>query len=267
MAATAALKLSKHGAEGAHWYTEHGDMVLEVLKADGSGYTRPTLAHARKHQLAPGCTGVIGQVKAPNLILWMQRQAVLAALTLPRREAESENDWLARVEEDMNSIRDKAAAEGKRVHTALEAHWRNEPFDDGYREHVAGIAAEMDRVLGKQTWNSEVVVVSRLGFATKIDALSPEWSLNFKGKDGSREELAKIKLYDEHGQQSAAELHALGQQRRCAHVFFSRTHRGHCHIVEVKPQELDRGLYCFRHLLGYWQEKNEYRPSWVSEMP
>jgi hypothetical protein len=50
---------------------------------------RPTtLRDARKLGLLPSVTNVLGVINKPELVEWKMTQAVLAALTLPRRDGE-----------------------------------------------------------------------------------------------------------------------------------------------------------------------------------
>jgi nucleotide-binding universal stress UspA family protein len=277
----AAVKVAKHASESGHWYNAQGQQIAEVMKADGSGYTKCTLAHARKLDLAPGCTTIIGCADKPALTLWKQRQAIMAALTLPRRDSETEKEWMDRVEEDMSATAAKAAADGSAIHAAIQAVIGGEPSDETYLQHVDGALRELRNTLGDQDWRAEVSVVSRpLGVATKIDMVSDAWILNWKSKDGDAAQLAKLAIYDEMAMQSGFELHCLGptglaaglattapvrlQRRRAAIGFVSRTH---CvtRIVEIERKDLERGFKMFEHLLHYWQTKNRFRPSWATE--
>ena len=104
----------------SHWYFPDGTPIHEVERADGKG-TRPTnLRDARKLGLYPSVTNVLAVLAKPGLDAWKQEQAILAALTLPRRREESLDDFARRVVTDMTrQVRD-AADLGSAIHAAIE---------------------------------------------------------------------------------------------------------------------------------------------------
>jgi hypothetical protein len=158
----AAVKVAKHASESSgHWWNERGELIEQVMKADGSGYTKCTLVHARKLDLAPGCTTVIKCADKPQLTLWLQRQAIISALTLPIRDNETEAQWLERVEHDMGETARKAAEAGSAIHAAVQAFVGRQFYDPIYEPHVKGATDELQRVFGQQAWKAEVSVVSR----------------------------------------------------------------------------------------------------------
>ncbi len=70
--------------DNAHWYQRDGEPLHSVLSAKGE--PRPTTVRdARKLGLLPSVTNVLGVINKPELVEWKMTQAVLAALTLPRR--------------------------------------------------------------------------------------------------------------------------------------------------------------------------------------
>lgn len=106
----------------SHWYFPDGTPLHEVARADGKG-TRPTsLRDARKLGLFPSVTNVLSILAKPGLDAWKQEQAILAALTLPRNEGESLDDFAKRVLTDMTSEVGRAADLGSAVHAAIEGY-------------------------------------------------------------------------------------------------------------------------------------------------
>lgn len=264
----AAVHVAAHASESAgNWYDERANQIREVMKADGSGYTRCTLAHARKLDLAPGSTSIIKLVDKPALTLWKCRQAIMAALTLPRHDAETEGEWMRRVEEDMGKTAANAAEEGTRIHAAIQANYQGQQFDQHYQPHVEGAVRELARVCGKQAWRAEVPVVSRLGVGTKIDLLSDEWLIDWKGCDGDQAELNEKKTWSDHALQVAMGMMAAdpSRWRKGAIGYVSRTHPGAVRLVGIPQKELEHGFDCFCALLHYWQKLNRYKPSWATE--
>lgn len=106
----------------SHWYFPDGTPLHEVPRADGKG-SRPTnLRDARKLGLFPSVTNVLSILAKPGLDAWKQEQAILAALTLPRIEGETLDDFAKRVLADMTSEVGRAADLGSAVHAAIEGY-------------------------------------------------------------------------------------------------------------------------------------------------
>lgn len=267
--------------ESGHWYDENGDQVLEVPKKRGDGYKRTTLREARQMQLAPGVTTIIGCASAPALDLWKQRQAIMSALTLPRMPDETEPDWLKRVEYDMAETARQAAAEGTRIHAAIERAMSDQPYDAAYTQHVLGVVRLLHDLAGPEVeWEAEKGLVHPLGYGTKADLHDTKatWCLDFKGTDGDLEKLQTLRTYERHWMQLAATRACLesgewgyphrgdryeGARRRCAIIYVSRTHPGDTFAVEVTEEQLAKGWSMFQGLLRYWQAKSAYKPSWA----
>ena len=74
-------------SESGHWYDKNGNPAYEIIGANGK-QRNTTLRDAKKLGLLPSVTTVIGAVAKPGLNRWLQEQAILAALTLPRLEGE-----------------------------------------------------------------------------------------------------------------------------------------------------------------------------------
>ena len=106
----------------SHWYFPDGTPLHEVPRADGKGERPTSLRDARKLGLFPSVTNVLSILAKPGLDAWKQEQAILAALTLPRTEGESLDDFARRVITDMHSEVGRAADLGSSVHAAIEGY-------------------------------------------------------------------------------------------------------------------------------------------------
>ena len=106
----------------SHWYFPDGTPLHEVPRADGKGKRPTTLRDARKLGLFPSVTNVLSILAKPALDAWKQEQAILAALTLPRNEGETLDDFAKRVLIDMHSEVGRAADLGSAVHAAIEGY-------------------------------------------------------------------------------------------------------------------------------------------------
>ena len=106
----------------SHWYFPDGTPLHEVPRADGKGSRSTSLRDARKLGLFPSVTNVLSILAKPGLDAWKQEQAILAALTLPRTEDETLDDFAKRVITDMHSEVGRAADLGSAVHAAIEGY-------------------------------------------------------------------------------------------------------------------------------------------------
>jgi hypothetical protein len=106
----------------SHWYFPDGTPLHEVPRADGKGSRPTSLRDARKLGLFPSVTNVLSILAKPGLDAWKQEQAILAALTLPRTEGETLDDFAKRVLVDMTSEVGRAADLGSAVHAAIEGY-------------------------------------------------------------------------------------------------------------------------------------------------
>ena len=105
--------------DSAHWYQRDGVACHTVPSLKGE--PRPTtLRDARKLGLMPSVTNILGVIAKPELTAWLQEQAVMAALTLPRMAGETEDAFAKRVVADSQTTRDGAADFGTGFHHGAE---------------------------------------------------------------------------------------------------------------------------------------------------
>lgn len=248
-----------------HWYDREGNPRHFIIGA--GGLSRPaTLADARKLGLMPGFSGVDKMIYNHFLQRWIKDQAVLAALTLARGPDESDKDYLARIDRDGASRAVEAAAEGKRIHAACEAHFASEAVPEAYRPHTAAMRRTLDDNFPSVTdWVSERTFACREGYGGAIDIYSPSAKviLDMKGADVAPDETKKL-AYTQH-RQLACYANGLGWEvgeYRAGNIFLSRTHPGHARFHEWKAEELEEGLDTFRHALRIWCNVNKYDTRW-----
>lgn len=248
-------------SESGHWYTEQGDPCYTIVGKNGNE-RGTTLRDARTLNLYPSVTTVTKCAAAPGLVNWMVDQAILSALTLPRREGESESDWLVRVKQDSKETARKAADKGTQIHGAIEKHFLGIPPDGEFFPHVKAVTLNLKTWFGELQWDAEKSFAHPLGFGGKCDlhSKSERIVVDFKGKDFS--DPSECKQYDEHLMQGAAYLEGFGIREggRFANCFVSRNQPGLVCIVEAKPEDIARGWRMFKHLLSFWQEQNRYAP-------
>lgn len=250
-----------HASESGHWYAKDGTPVYEVMGAAGK-MVKPDIRHARKLGLYPGCTTIIKCAAAPGLERWKVEQGILAALTLPRVDGESNDVLLARIREDAEEQARKARDDGTRIHAAIQGHFEGTPPDEEMWLYVQGVVEALRQNFGEQPWIAEKPVAHPLGFGTKSDLHSPAVTLDFKGTEGDAAALARLKLYESHFMQLAATGRALNQPGGDhAIVFVSRTHPGVCRVLRADRPDLDDGWEMFCGLHRFWCAKNRYWPA------
>lgn len=248
-------------SEANHWYTREGHPMYTVASAKG-GQRATTLRDARKLNLVPSVTTVLNVAAKPGLIQWMQKQILLAALTLPKMSDEPEETFIARIIEDSKEQGRAAADAGTDIHAAIQGFYEGQVIDR-HQEHVSGCIKALEEHFGRHGWISERAFAHEHGFGGKCDLHTPETSehkgivADIKTKEFS--DPSKVEGYDEHLMQLAAYRVGLGIPfARCANVFVSRSVPGLTKIVEWSPEDLDRGWKMFCSLLNFWQLKNQH---------
>jgi hypothetical protein len=251
--------------QAGHWYTLTGEPCYTLTGKNGQE-RGTTLRDARTMNLVPSVTTVTKCAAAPGLVNWMVDQAILSALTLPRREGEAEADWLVRVKRDSKETARKAADRGSEIHGALEKHFQGRAPDEEMWPFVKAVVTNLDMWFGQVEWDAERSFAHPMGYGGKCDlhCKSERIVVDFKGKDFT--DPLDCKQYDEHLMQGAAYLNGfdLLEGGRFANVFISRNQPGLVCIVEAKPEDIQRGWRMFQHLLAYWQEQNRYCPMKVA---
>jgi hypothetical protein len=253
-------------AESVHWYHTDGKPQYTVKSKDGKD--RPTtLRDARKMNLVPSVTTILKIAAKPALEAWKMEQMLLAALTLPRNDGESEKELINRIVADSKETAKSAAERGTRVHESIEAwfdglrgevHHREiaEAFEKGIFEHF--------KTHPDQPWKTETAFASNLGYGGKIDLYCESDAHAPTGivLDAKTKEFGPgddIIAYDEHLMQLAAYRHGLGlPHARCANVFASVSNPGLIHVYEWPEEELVKGWEMFKCLLQYFKLKNNF---------
>jgi hypothetical protein len=165
--------------ENAHWYRRDGEPLHSVPSAPSTlnsqlSTLRPTtLRDARRLGLLPSVTNVLGVINKPELVEWKMTQAVLAALTLPRRDGEDLGVFAKRVVEDARSQVKGAAEFGSAFHAGAEHVAKTlevdptGPYAAWLNRHRDWFQANCVRVV----WTERVLVNTELGYAGTADLL------------------------------------------------------------------------------------------------
>lgn len=271
-----------------HWYTRDGVQVELVPGSKKGSQVKPDLRHARKLDLAPGITTILREAPSKGLERYKISQAIQAALTLPRVDGETDEQWIDRILEDSEQAAAAAAERGTELHARVERDLGAHDLTDPWAKAVAGELAKLTDGEPRVWWRSEVGCASNLGYGTKVDlalvtddgTLPTGFVVDMKSKDGvydaatGRRPLpAELKTYDDHAMQLVAgavaltglSWHALSGSIRCAIVFLNRD-EAEARLVEIPTAELDKAWDNFRSLLFRWQVRTGYHPTWAEQV-
>jgi hypothetical protein len=230
-------------------------MYTVPSKKDGTP-RNTTLRDARERNLVPSVTTILNIAAKPGLNVWLQEQAILAALTLPRGEEEAESAWLKRVVQDSKAQARDAADLGTEIHAAVQGFYEGQKAS-AFPIHVQTCTKAIESHYGAKKWIAERAFAHEMGFGGKVDMHTDGIVIDIKTKDF--DDPAKVAGYDEHLMQLAAYRVGLGMpEARCANVFVSRTNADLAVVKEWAEEDLARGWLMFTALLSFWQYKNQY---------
>lgn len=245
-------------AQSGHWYRPDGTPAYEIEGANGK--TRPTtLRDARKLNLYPSVTTILKAAAAPGLERWKIGNAILAALTLPRNDGETDESYIDRIVRDSEETAKRARDTGTDIHAAIECFYKGRLNDDDpYFENAYVAHLAVMEWSGQDVWDAERSFSSPLGYGGKLDLSAPGFVLDFKTTE---KPLDGLKLWPEHRRQLAAYRMGLRMpEARCAICYVSSGDKAGARLIELDAGELAQGWGEFRTLLAFWQAMNGYAP-------
>lgn len=254
------LMIIKKEEHTGHWYTRDG-LPKYTIEGKNGQQRNTTLRDARKHDLVPSVTTLLNIIAKPALNTWLQQQVLMAALTLPKQEGESDGDYIDRILADSKAQGREAADIGTAIHSAIQGHYEGRPALE-HEQHIKGCTEAISASFGNQTWICERSFAHEAGYGGRCDLYAvgtqenPNgFVLDIKTKDFS--DVNDVEGYDEHLMQLAAYRVGLGvPSARCANVFVSRSHPGLAVVKEWSAEELDVAWVRFLLLVNYWKLKN-----------
>lgn len=259
--------IKERQAESGHWYGRDGSPAYTVLGKNGQP-RNTTLRDARSFDLVPSVSGILNVAAKPGLDTWKQQQVLLAALTLPRQESESEENWLERVMMDSKQTGRVAAERGTAIHAIIQEYFEGKVVNE-YAAMCDSVKEAIDGHFGKLLYLPEVSFAHQLGYGGKADLIA-QAALNFDGvcidfKTKETEDISAVDVYPEHGMQLAAYREGFKMPKaRCANVFVGYKMVGGnviftgVKVIEHDPINLDRYWLMFTKLLEFWQLKNNH---------
>lgn len=238
--------------QSGHWYGQDGTPAHDA-----------DLRRARKEKLLPSVTSVLSVLAKPALETWKINQAILASLTLPRREEESDQDFAARVVRDWKEQSGAAADLGTRVHTWAEDFMAGKSVRD--IPEVSETLKALAVWIGEQKWEhvliEDTLTNPELGYAGRIDLQATmngrrvilDWKTS-GNKDG------KLEPYQEYCWQLAAYGEGREDVDYINVMLSTNPARPGTRIHQWTPEEIAQGWEAFRAALKIWRIQKNYDP-------
>lgn len=166
----------------SHYYkaTDQGIVPFYEMLGKNGKMRAPTVADAREFGLLVSISRISSMLPKPALNAWLQSQAIISALTLPRLPGEAVDVFAKRVVEDMEAQSQVAMQFGTRLHAQIEKELLSiecyhkgagpycppelEPFMIHVRQWLV---ANISKVMGVE----QIVGDVRLGIGGKLDLL------------------------------------------------------------------------------------------------
>ena len=249
-------------AENSHYYTRLGEPV------------HGTLREARKVNALPSVTNGMSILAKPGLIFYLQENAILSTLSLPRLEGESETDFVKRVVLDSRKEVESAAERGTYTHSLCEilADGGGKPADlrKGFEPHWESLKNWFSKV-HKIHSSEQVLVNEEVGYAGRVDLIA-----EIVATDGPRVEVIDFKTRkfkkDKKGNAKAdsysTDLYQLAaycfahfdEPTWCRNVYIEPV-TGEISEKEWSPEEVEAAFEVFKAICVIWQAEKKYNPT------
>lgn len=253
-------------SDSNHWYYTDGRPCYELPKKDGSGMKVPTLADARKLNLLPSVTTILKILHKQGLVDWLIEQAVLAAITSPKLQGESDDAFVYRVlhtERQQDQEAQIARDRGTAIHDCLQELARGQKTDPEIAEWCL---PAFEAIRSRGTIIETEYCICGEGYAGKLDLAqeTPDaiWLWDWK----TAKKLPSKGPWPEHVLQLSAYAEAWLMRQctpdkriRTGNVYISTVTQGNFLICEHDPWE--QTFACgFAPLVRHWQWSTGYTP-------
>ena len=258
-----------HAESGGHWYTVTGTAMHSVVGANAKE-RHTTLRDARKLNLLPSVTTILKVLDKPQLGRWKMQNAVVAAMTTPRLEGESDEAWCERILTVADSPMNEARDFGTALHDLMEvramrpdalSHPTVDPALKPWFPFIEDFYTDVKEVV-----LCESAIVGE-GYAGRIDLLARHHSIeglvlsDFKT---SKWKTGKAGFYDDHARQLAAYATVLEEQYgevvTTRNVGINSLRAEAFQYRTWTPEERASAGLIFKQTLKLWQSITGYRP-------
>lgn len=237
----------------SHWY----DTTGEPRHFEGKDGKATTLREARKLELYPSVTTVLGIVDKYNLNLWMQREVakIAAEHAMSGYYAVYDDEFANEVIKAHRETVAAKADDGTDIHGILESYFSGDLVDSEHMELCQRVNGLIVENTGREDWIAEQRFCdTELGYAGMCDLHNDAWVIDFKTRDTVSD---KDRGWPEQACQLAAYAHGLGvPDARIANVFIGRDDGNVC-FYEHKD---DTAWLRFLKALELWQVTKKYGP-------
>lgn len=246
---------------GQHWYT----MTGEACHFQPNG--KPTtLKDARKQNLVPSVSGVLGMIEKPHLTTWKCDQLIRKCMHNPRIADETDQAYIDRMHGLSNLDKNHILDFGNRVHHAIEQFNLGE-FDESkdpeiwpwLETYVRWTHKNLIRVVSAE----KTVTSKRWGFGGTIDLVA-----EVRGIRGlvlidykTQAYKNKPKFRDEYVYQLAAYRKTMRPNPMCISLVINRDEPRPVAQKVWNSAELRRGWRVFAAANKLWQETRKYVPN------
>ncbi len=267
MALIASMTIPK----SSHWYMQSGEPFYTVPNKSKPGESRkPTLRDARKIGALPSVTNVLSILAKPGLDVWKREQAILSALTLPRRNGEDDHTFAHRVAEDSERESELAADFGTRIHRHIADYLNgkapkfyeptDKPFFDGWVKWWEANQSNLDNCV--VDWKTQ-------NYGDKDAVFYEEWLWQLAGYGFLVDELPHNKR---HVEKSAVNLEwgyggcidfvdSPSEMPTLVSVAISSSIPGLVQDKRWSPDEAISGWEVFKCTLTLWKAIKDYQPA------
>ncbi len=248
--------------ESGHWYYPDGRPCYTITGKNGKERS-PFLKEAMALALVPGVTTITGQVRKYGLELYGKKQTALSALTIPRKQGESDEDFVDRIIVESTEHGKLAAERGTDFHASIESGIQGKAIPVEHRTIVKKVMDSLNQYgIDLTKGNAEHSFACKLGFGGKIDWHNDQIVLDFKTKDIVKD--VKQLAWPEHCQQLSAYDVGLHYPRwdensRLVNVFVGINDE-EVRIHEWTQADSQQGWQAFKALLQFWQITKTYKP-------
>ena len=240
--------IKTHPSEASHWYDKNGLPAYTIIGKNGKE-RNTTLRDARTMGLVPSVTQIIRESAKPGLDNWKIDQAILASLTLPRIDGESEPEYISRIKNDAKQQAIKAAERGTQVHAWIQQGFEGRLTDKEGEIFFHVAQKEIKKECGDVQWICEQSF-STGKYGGKIDIHGVQYLIDIKTK----EHIEDVKTWDEHDMQISAYQKGVKHTGRGGILFVS-TLDATAKLIWIEPEKLERGMNMFNSLVDYYYAK------------
>ena len=256
------LPKEKNSGPSQHWYT----MQAEACHWQEDG--KPTtLRHARKQNLVPSVSSVLGVIEKPQLTKWKADEMVRHCLQNPHVEGEPERDYINRIHGAAKSSKSEILEFGTRVHHGIEMYnlgTYDEQEDPDIFPYVETYIRWAQKNVKKVISAEKTVVNKKLGYGGTIDLVAELRNqrgvtiIDYKTQRWAADK--KPSFHESWAWQLAAYRKTMRPNPHCLSVVISAIAPRPSIVRWWSKSELQTAWRCFNGARTVWQESKNYRP-------